>query len=404
MNYGENIANPSTTLGLYIHIPFCLTKCNYCDFNTYAGIENQFKNITRSISNEIIFWGNKLGSPKLKTIFLGGGTPSYLPEKYKQEIFNAIYLKFNTSECEEITIECNPDDISLEKINSWKNLGINRLSLGVQAFNDKILKNIGRRHNSFQAESSIKIIQEKFKNFNLDLMFGLPNQNLDDWEKSLNIAINSNATHLSLYGLQLEKGTPLNSDVEKGIRKIPDDDTTAKMYDLACKTLKKTRFKQYEISNWAIDKNICKHNLIYWKNKEFIGCGPGASSYINGFRFKNIKSPKIYSDIFNENPQNIKIQHPKIKEGAVIEIEKQTKEIKALETMMLGLRLNEGVSYTFFTKTVGESMYQLYDKELTKLNALGLIIEKNRKIKLTHKGKLLANEVVSNFIIEEKFK
>ena len=173
------------------------------------------------------------------------------------------------------------------------------------------------------------------------------------------------------------------------------------MYDLACKTLKKTRFKQYEISNWAIDNNKCQHNLIYWKNKEFIGCGPGASSYINGFRFKNVKSPKIYSEIFNKPTQSIKNKHPKIKEGAVIEIEKQTKEIKALETMMLGLRLNEGISDVFFTEKVGESMYQLYSKELTKLNTLGLIIEKDKKIKLTHKGRLLANEVVSNFIIEK---
>lgn len=386
-------------LGIYLHIPFCQTKCNYCDFNTYSGIENQFENISLSLQNEIIYWSERLGSPKIHSIFLGGGTPSYLPEDLKERIFNTIYKYFNLSECNEITMETNPDDVSEQKINNWKDFGINRISLGVQTFNDKLLKSIGRRHDSLQAKKSIEIIRKYFDNFNIDLMFGLPDQTINDWEQSLNFSINSGATHLSLYGLQLEEGTPLNSEVKKGYKTVPNDDLTAEMYSKACKNLNLTKYDQYEISNWSLKNYQCKHNLIYWKNHEYIGCGPGASSYINGYRFKNIKSPVIYSKKFNKQmkaPNNLDIKNS---EGAIFEIEKQTVTIKALETIMLGLRLNTGISDKFFSKKVGKSMYQLYNEQIKKLSNLGLIKEKENTIKLTHKGKLLANEVISHFII-----
>lgn len=393
------IKNPeiSDGLGLYVHIPFCFSKCNYCDFNTYAGIENQFTSITNALVSELNYWGEVLRRPKINTVFLGGGTPSYLPDKQKTLIFEAINSKFNLDNDVEITMECNPDDITPSRLDQWVSLGLNRLSLGVQSFDETILQSIDRRHTGEDALKAIECSKNSgVDNINIDLMFGLPNQELSDWVKTIKLALETNVSHFSIYGLQLEKGTPLEASVLAGKINTPGDESMADMYETACKILENTNYKQYEISNWSLEGKQCKHNLLYWENKSYIGCGPGASSYVNGVRFTNIKSPKGYVKAIKKTKPN---DSDIFRSEAIFELEPQTVPIAVLETMMLGLRLNEGISDNRFRKRLGTSMFTMFEKEIRELVESGLITKNDRCLKLTRRGQLLANEVISKFVV-----
>ena len=386
----------SNGLGLYVHIPFCLSKCNYCDFNTYAGIENQFTSITNALVSELNYWGEVLHLPKINTVFLGGGTPSYLPDKQKSLVFEAINSKFNLDNDVEITMECNPDDITPSRLDHWISLGINRLSLGVQSFDETILQSIGRRHTGEDALQAIEYSRNSgVENINIDLMFGLPNQKLSDWVKTIKLALETNVSHFSIYGLQIEKGTPLEASVLAGNISTPNDEIMADMYEATCSILENTSYKQYEISNWSLEGKQCKHNLLYWENKSYIGCGPGASSYVNGVRFTNIKSPKGYVKAIKKTKPNA---NDIFRSEAIFELEPQTVPIAVLETMMLGLRLNEGISDNQFRKRLGTSMFTVFEKEIQELVESGLIAKNDGCLKLTRRGKLLANEVISHFV------
>ncbi|MCL0031129.1 radical SAM family heme chaperone HemW [Dehalococcoidia bacterium] len=387
----------SDGLGLYVHIPFCLSKCNYCDFNTYAGIENQFTSITNALVSELNYWGEVLQRPKINTVFLGGGTPSYLPDKQKTLIFEAINSKFNLDNDVEITMECNPDDITPSRLDQWVSLGLNRLSLGVQSFDETILQSIDRRHTGEDALKAIECSKNSgVDNINIDLMFGLPNQELSDWVKTIKLALETNVSHFSIYGLQLEKGTPLEVSVLAGKISTPGNESMADMYETTCEILENTNYKQYEISNWSLEGKQCKHNLLYWENKSYIGCGPGASSYVNGVRFTNIKSPKGYVKAIKKTKPN---DSDIFRSEAIFELEPQTVPIAVLETMMLGLRLNEGISDNQFRKKLGTSMFTVFEKEIRELVESGLITKNDRCLKLTRRGQLLANEVISKFVV-----
>ena len=387
----------SDGLGLYVHIPFCFSKCNYCDFNTYAGIENQFTSITNALVSELNYWGEVLQRPKINTVFLGGGTPSYLPDKQKTLIFEAINSKFNLDNDVEITMECNPDDITPSRLDQWVSLGLNRLSLGVQSFDETILQSIDRRHTGEDALKAIECSKNSgVDNINIVLMFGLPNQELSDWVKTIKLALETNVSHFSIYGLQLEKGTPLEASVLAGKISTPGNESMADMYETACDIFENTNYKQYEISNWSLEGKQCKHNLLYWENKSYIGCGPGASSYVNGVRFTNIKSPKGYVKAIKKTKPN---DSDIFRSEAIFELEPQTVPIAVLETMMLGLRLNEGISDNQFRKKLGTSMFTVFEKEIRELVESGLITKNDRCLKLTRRGQLLANEVISKFVV-----
>ena len=192
-------------------------------------------------------------------------------------------------------MECYPDDITPSRLDQWVSLGLYRLSLGVQSFDETIQQSIDRRHTGEDALKAIECSKNLgVDNINIDLMFGLPNQELSDWVKTIKLALETNVSHFSIYGLQLEKGTPLEASVLAGKISTPGNESMADMYETACDIFENTNYKQYEISNWSLEGKQCKHNLLYWENKSYIGCGPGASSYVNGGRFSNIKSPKGY--------------------------------------------------------------------------------------------------------------
>ena len=291
------IANEAS---LYIHIPFCQTKCFYCDFNTYAKLESLIPSYINALESEAIFWSNYFNKTEIKSIFIGGGTPSYIPSKYIEKLMETIFYKFKLTKDSEITLESNPNDLTKSNLKTYYKSGINRISLGVQTFDNSLLKVLGRRHSSQNAIEAYYLIKESgFKNINLDLMYGLPNQSTDKWVDTLYQLLSLKPLHVSMYALTLEEGTPMNEWIKEGKLPKQNDDIVADMYSKTEEIMSKNNYLHYEISNWAISGFESKHNINYWKNKTYIGIGPGAHSYIPPYRFSNIKSLREYTKHLN---------------------------------------------------------------------------------------------------------
>lgn len=400
-------------LALYVHIPFCETKCPYCDFNTYSGIESMMPTYVEALSNEITQWGLFLQSPEVSTIFFGGGTPSYLPSASLSKLMSSIAFAFNVSDEAEVTLEANPGDLSVDRLIEMREMGFNRISIGVQSLDNQMLRILGRKHNAVEAKNAaLAARQAGFNNLSLDLMFGLPHQSVEAWRQVLQETVDIGPDHLSLYGLTLEHGTPLEADVRLGRIPEPDPDLAADMYEFALQLLPEHDFVQYEISNWAKTGYQSIHNLAYWLSKPYLGVGPGAHSYLwgqdtipkqkNGVRFSNTLSPRAYiqrtlnwqlvtSDAL---PSDIEFL------GAV----EQTDYIHASdamrETMMMGLRLNEGVSDEAFSTRFGHAIGDVFPLALSECLEWGLIEWTNGKLCLTKFGRPLGNEVFQRFVTE----
>ena len=391
------------SLSIYIHIPFCQTKCPYCDFNTYSGIESLIPDYVKAINAEIHYWGDSLNNLSVKTIFFGGGTPSYLPEGHLESILNQAYKFFQIDGTPEITIECNPNDIDATKLSYLRKIGINRLSFGVQSLDDNLLTILGRRHSSEEALIAVSEARETgFKNISLDFMYGLPCQTLSQWEDTLNQAIEINPDHLSLYCLTLEPGTPMKQSVESGNTPSPDQDLAADMYTMANKILEDTIYDQYEISNWSKPGLKSIHNLTYWINQQYIGMGPGGHSYLHKTRFNNINSPRQYiKRLNNVDPNknyNKHLPSETINTMPTVEnIEYIESKLEMAETIMLGLRLSEGISEESFNQRFGISIHDVFKDSINEVIDLGLMINKNGTLKLTDKGNLFSNEVFLKF-------
>lgn len=410
-------------IGLYAHIPFCETKCPYCDFNTYSGIENLIPVYVDALCREISRWGETLGHPELSTVFFGGGTPSYLPVEDISLLMDALSSSFSVSADAEITLEANPDDVSGSKAEGWLSSGFNRVSMGVQSFDDDLLSSLGRRHDAEKAIKSFQVLRESgFRNYSIDLMFGLSGQSLDQWEDSLKRALELEPLHLSLYGLQLEGGTPMEAAVRSGKMTAPDDDLAADMYQIAEESLAKSGYRHYEISNWAKPGYESKHNLAYWENKPYLGIGPGAHSSLMGHRFADMKSPRGYmrslgvepggssskllslkeapipsrQPIPTSTPQEVRVM---AEDGPVDFIEETTDSLELAETMMMGLRLDKGVNDDTVKERFGFGLRDMFSTEIEFLAAQGLIQEDAIGIRLTSRGRLLGNEVFEKFVV-----
>ncbi len=392
-------------IALYVHIPFCLSKCNYCDFNTYEGIEALMPTFVAALSDEIALWADRLGRPRVSSIFFGGGTPSYLPSNSISELLLHIQQTMRVNVGAEITLEANPDDLSAEKAEAWLAVGFNRVSIGVQSFDNRILVSLSRRHTADAACQAVETARKAgFENISIDLMFGLPQQSLSDWSDTLNRAVGLGTEHLSLYGLQIEPGTPLHRDVQIGTIPTPSDDLAADMYEMAMDALDEARYEHYEISNWAKPGHRSQHNLAYWLNLPYLGVGPGAHSSLNGRRFANMKSPRRYIHSIGSADQSRAIDPYRITEGdlAVDFMEVTSLKTSMSETMMLGMRLAEGVSRTEFQRRFGSSMDSVYGPEIEFLTNAGLIEHRNDNIALTRRGKLLGNSVFEQFVITDE--
>lgn len=392
------------SMGLYAHIPFCETKCSYCDFNTYEKIEHLMPSYITALSKEISFWGNHLEHSFLDTIFLGGGTPSRLPGDSIKSLAETIYSNFELTAPKEFTIECNPSDLSPMIIQTYLSSGINRLSIGIQSLSDQLLKVLGRRHDSLTAISALNTARrEGFCNISADLIYGLPYQTLSDWTETLKKIVDIELPHISMYCLTLEKGTPMEIWVKSGKLPNPDPDLAADMYELGMDCMNAAGYEHYEISNWAMEGYQSQHNLRYWTNQNYLGAGPGAHSYLNGERFSNLKSPRDYINLMHgldseSNWFDKKASFQPTDLPVVETVEKIDRELEIAETLMMGLRLSDGIKISDFEDRFGITPEEIYKDTITELLSNKLIERNQTSIKLTHRGRLLGNEVFSRFL------
>lgn len=378
-------------LGIYIHIPFCKQKCYYCDFVSYSNKCSEVKEYIESLKKEIEEFD--FSNYKVTSIYIGGGTPSYIDSIYIVEILSELKekLKCNLIEFKdiEITIEVNPGTVDTKKLNDYKKLGINRLSIGLQSTKNDILKKIGRIHTYQEFLEIYKLARETgFKNINIDLMIGIPGQKIGDLKNTLQDIIKLEPEHISVYSLIIEENTPIEKMLENGEIKLPDEDLERNMYWYVKNTLELNGYNHYEISNFAKFGKESRHNLNCWNQEEYIGFGVAAHSYLNGIRFSNTINVEEYIQHIENNrkEENIQIE------------ESQSLEDKKNEFMMLGFRKIQGVDIARFKEKFIDNPIFLYRENLNKLVEEGLIEVDLNHIKLTNKGIDLANLVFEEFV------
>ena len=376
------------TIALYIHIPFCQKKCYYCDFNSYSGKQHLIKEYIEALRNEMKMYKHVLDGYKISTIFFGGGTPSILEGDQIAIIMDTIGKYYDIEKDAEITIEANPGTLNYDKLKKYYTAGINRLSIGLQACRDSLLKTLGRIH-SFEDYS--KNLREAgragFTNINTDLMFSLPEQSEKDLEECLEEVVSLGIPHISAYSLIVEEGTPFNGWAKDKTIILPDEEMQLKMYHNTIGYLKGRGYIHYEISNFARPGFQCKHNMTYWCNRPYIGLGAGSHSYFNKKRFSNVDSIEKYMDL---------VRDKKIPIGNEMDVSIKD-EIS--ETMFLGLRLTEGVSIGEFIGRFNISPFKIYKEQIKKFSAQGLLEYNRENIKLTQRGIDLSNIVFQEMLL-----
>ncbi|MCC5801504.1 radical SAM family heme chaperone HemW [Rossellomorea vietnamensis] len=368
----------------YIHIPFCEHICHYCDFNKVF-LEGQ------PVNEYLISLGQEMKhrvsvSEKLDTIFVGGGTPTSLDAGQLDTLCESIttHLPFEKGE---FTFEANPGDLTQDKLRVLKDHGVNRLSFGVQSFNDELLKGIGRTHKSEDVYTSVENAQKVgFSNISIDLIYSLPRQTEEDFQDTLTKALDLDLPHYSAYSLIVEPKTVFYNLMRKGKLSLPSQDQEAAMYEILIETMEKYGINQYEISNFAKPGFESKHNLVYWDNNEYYGLGAGAHGYINGVRYSNYGPLKKYMDPISEGSL------PTIQEHGVTKAEMMEEE------MFLGLRKVEGVSKTIFQQKFGSSIESVFGPSIEEMEKRGLLSVNEERIALTKQGRFLGNEVFQSFL------
>ena len=391
-------------MALYLHVPFCATKCPYCDFNTYAGIEGQMNGYLGAASAELRMWADVLGAREVSTVFFGGGTPSYLGPGMVGALLDAARTFFNIDARAEITAEANPDDLSGRKLGELADAGVSRLSVGVQSLDDGLLASLGRRHSAAGAVEAVKKARQAgFCNLSIDLMYGLPGQTLGQWADTLSRGMDLGTAHISAYALTVESGTPLHHDVESGNRPEPDPDLAAEMYLAAAEVFSGEGLHRYEISNWCAEGMESRHNLAYWLNRPFLGVGPGAHSHLGGVRFSSVRSPREYVKAVSQSldADSMKSWPALLRSLPVVDHVTEIGEADEMaETMMLGLRLEEGISDARFRARFGRGLGDVYAETLEGASFDGLVDWSEGPFggaRLTTRGRLLGNEVFARF-------
>ncbi len=372
-------------LGLYVHIPFCLRKCFYCDFASGPVGEVKRSSHLGALEGEIR--ASAWRGSAVRTVFLGGGTPSELRVDELERLVDALASSFDLSRLSEWTIECNPGTLSPLSLRAYRELGINRISLGVQSFHDRHLKALGRVHDSRQAREAVaQVRQAGFDNLNLDLIFALPGQTLQEWRTDLDEAVSYSPEHLSLYNLTIETGTEFGRRKTLGLLREADDDLAADMYEGAIDACVLAGLEQYEISNFARPGRQCRHNMTYWRNEPYLGFGISAASYVDGVRWSNCRDLDDYEAGASEG------RIPR-------ESEERLTQLPAMgEEFMLRLRTAEGVSLGHLSQKHSCDSLAVFGAEIESLQADGLLYRVGDRIRLTRSGILLADAVCSRFL------
>jgi oxygen-independent coproporphyrinogen-3 oxidase len=384
---------------LYFHIPFCVHRCAYCDFNTYAGQEALIPAYVDALCNEIRCVASS--APQrltAHTIFFGGGTPSLLSADQFESILKAARDSFDLSPEAEISLEANPGTVSLDSLRDLHSLGFNRISLGVQSVHPDELRQLERIHDYFDVIDAVTWARcAGFDNLNLDLIFGLPEQSLAHWQATVKLILGLRPEHLSLYALTVEHGTPFGRWAQRGLLPLPDPDAAADMYEWAEEALEAAGFEQYEISNWAKPDRQCRHNLTYWRNHPYLGFGAGAHGSSGGLRVANMLRIRTY--IEHLRPNNLLSNFIFPLSPATTNQIKISKHVEMQETMMTGLRLTrEGVSSEGFSDRFGLQMREVFGKEIDELISLSLLEWAGPVLRLTKRGRLLGNQVFMRFV------
>lgn len=400
----RKVGEYESNVGLYIHIPFCRKRCLYCDFVTAAGQEQLIPAYVDALEKEIE--GISCGVPgevKIVSVYFGGGTPSLLPAESVHRLMRHILSNFNVQRDAEVTLEVNPGTVKPDYFAQIRNSGVNRLSIGMQSGIDSELIRLGRIHTFDEFLHTVTEVKKVgFQNFSFDLIYGIPGQTLESWERSLGKAVELEPSHLSLYSLTIEEDTPFGRMLAHGQIQMPDDDLMADMYELATDFLAARGFQQYEISNWARPSPngalmSSRHNLQYWRNLPYLGFGAGAHGSLGGFRLANVKGTQGY--IEKSKMQEFPLFPKSFATEELLEI---TDYERMQETMMLGLRLTaEGVGEAEFCKRYGLALKEIFGKEVEKLILQGLLEkagDQRGTIRLTRRGRMLGNQVFLQFV------
>ena len=379
---------------LYIHIPFCRKKCRYCSFSSYVGQEAFFEEYINLILIEAEARKNEIQEP-LQTAYIGGGTPSLLPPHLLCRLISGLQNIFEFGHVEEFTSEANPGTVTQEWLDAAVGLGINRLSFGMQTYQDHLLRILGRIHHFDEVDRSFRLARiSGIENLSLDLMFGIPQQSCNDWIETLNEAVALHPHHISAYGLIPEEGTPLFRDLATGTLQLPDPEEERRMYDDAITFLSRHGFRQYEISNFALKGHECRHNIGYWSQIPYVGLGVSAASMTD-------VSSDQYGMTYTRrtNPETLSDYSTMVRENRSVHVHETISPQEArFETMMLGLRMNRGISETQFYKMHGRTLLSCYGKKLCELEKQGLLIHAEGCWKLSRRGFDIQNSILVEFM------
>lgn len=410
------MSGPNAPLSLYLHIPFCTHRCAYCDFNTYAGQEAAIPAYVTALLCEIDHLTARPDNDQtVHTIFFGGGTPSLLSPPQLASVMEALHAAFSFAPHLEVTLEANPGTTSLDYLQRVSALGFNRLSYGVQSAHPRELRLLERTHTFLDVIRSVAWARRAgFDNINLDLIYGLPEQSLSDWQTSLQRALDLRPEHLSLYALTLEHGTPFGRWAAHGLLPLPDPDLAADMYEWAGEYLATNGYLQYEISNWAKmnalgephSEFMCRHNLQYWRALPYLGLGAGAHGYANGYRYANALRIKTYIERLTTAHPSPNMTFPLT--PAVVQQRRQSLQDNMSDFMLNGLRLTrEGIDPGTFHARFGRDLNEVFGREIDELVQLGLLEWAQRSpasgrpekgLRLTARGRLLGNQVFLRFV------
>lgn len=370
---------------IYIHIPFCLQKCLYCDFVSYASQQHMYNDYTSALCREISKTASDFPNTEISTIYFGGGTPTAIPSDQIVQILNTVHSAFKIRKDAEVTIESNP---GIQNIyHTLKSAGFNRLSLGVQSLQDYELKLLGRIHSSNDVFAALKEAHNAgFANISIDLMYGIPGQTMESWLNTIEQAAELDIKHLSLYSLTVEEGTPFYWMYEHNELELPDEYTEGDMYEAAVLHLKQFGFTQYEISSFCKKAYICAHNLSYWMNDQYFGFGAAACSYIGGVRSIKTSSIQKYISCLADDTSPVEASECLPIQGSMG------------ETVFLALRTMDGIDLHAFQERYGVSIYDVYDYQIREFISKGMLELHNNHIRLTHKGIMFSNDVFAEFV------